>query len=115
MLWASKAQDAINNTMNPILLDFYNKKNMRSLSTLEISETENIKTKILLNINPVEAITEATIAKAFANINDSEINILHKEYLSWLKNLSSNLGSVLSVEDQKQAKASFYSMVYNKI
>jgi hypothetical protein len=113
MLWASKAQDTINSTMNPILLDFYSKKNMRSLSTSEIIEVENIKTKILLNTNPLEIITEATITKAFANINNPETNTLHKQYLIWLKNLSSTLGSVLSVEDQKQAKASFYSMVYS--
>jgi hypothetical protein len=35
LIWANKTQDKINEIMNPILLDFYNKKNVRSLTAQE--------------------------------------------------------------------------------
>ncbi len=37
------------------------------------------------------------------------------EYNNWLKRLSADLMEPLSVDDQKQAKASFYHMVYYHI
>ena len=45
IIWANKANDKISDILNPVLLEFYNKKNLRSLSSLESQEVENVKTK----------------------------------------------------------------------
>jgi hypothetical protein len=113
LIWASKAQDAISAIINPIMLDFYNKKNLRSLSTQELKELESTKTKILFNIDPFSNITNDMVNECFFKLNSQHTISLHNSYINWLKNIALNLDTDLSVEDQKQAKASFYNMVYN--
>jgi hypothetical protein len=113
MFWASKAQDKINEIINPILLDFYKKKNLRSLSSQETKEAEITKTKILFSLEPNSKINESNIMNAFANIDSAQTSQLCTDFQEWLKNVSSSLGESLTVDEQKQAKASFYYMVYN--
>jgi hypothetical protein len=113
MFWALKAQDKINETINPVLLNFYNKKNLRSLSAAETKEAEEIKTKILFSIKPFEKMTEETILNTFASIDSEENHQRYAGYSSWIKQIASEINDQLSVEDQKQAKSSFYYMVYN--
>lgn len=113
MFWALKAQDKINETINPILLNFYNKKNLRSLSATETKEAEEIKTKILFSIKPFEKMTEETILNSFASIDSVENHTRYAGYANWIKQIASEINDQLSVEDQKQAKSSFYYMVYS--
>lgn len=111
-IWASKAQDKISEIINPILLKFYNKKNLRSLSSIESEELELVKTKILFNIQPFSKISEENVLHTMSNIDSTNKKELLSNYLLWIKNISNDLNNELSVEDHKQAKASFYSMVY---
>ena len=107
VLWASRAQDKISEIINPMMLEFFNKKNLRSLSNTETIQLEDIKTNILFNINPYALINNDIIIQASDSNND---NI--KNYYIWLKALQSDLARELTVDEIKQAKASFYSMVY---
>ena len=50
---------------------------------------------------------------AFNNIDKKEHNHIIETYKNWLKEIANELNTQLSVEEQKQAKASFYSMVYS--
>jgi hypothetical protein len=113
VLWASGAQEKISEVINPIILEFFKKKNLRSLSNTESQKLEDIKTNILLNITPFSSIADESIVN---NLNSLENNngILNKYYI-WLKALQSDIGRELSVDETKQAKASFYSMVYTEI
>lgn len=111
-IWASKAQDKISEIINPVLLQFYNKKNLRSLSSIESEELELVKTKILFDIAPFSKINQETVLSSMNRLdNDSKKELISK-YSAWIKNISNDLNNELSVDDQKQAKASFYSMVY---
>ena len=103
-LWASAAQDKISEIINPVMLEFYQKKNLRSLSSEQTKELENIKTSILFNTTPFCTINSEYILEQLNDLNYSNIN----SYSVWLRQLSSDLNKDLSVEDQKQAKASFY-------
>ena len=49
MFWANEAQDKISKIINPILLEFYNKKNLRSLSNEEVLELDTIRQQIRQN------------------------------------------------------------------
>jgi hypothetical protein len=111
LLWASEAQDKISNTINPILLDFYNKKNLRSLSNEEVKELDAIKTKILFSLDPFSQVTEDNINKVFSSLNIS--NDIVNAYSVWLKELKTEINKELTVDEQKQAKAAFYSTVYD--
>jgi hypothetical protein len=113
ILWASGAQEKISEVINPIILEFFQKKNLRSLSNIECQKLEDIKTNILLNIQPFSAISDETIQNRLSSASETS-SYLNKYYI-WLKALQSDLGRELSVDETKQAKASFYSMVYSQI
>lgn len=111
MLWASSAQDKISEIVNPILLEFFQKKNLRTLSNEEFQKLEDIKTNILLHIPMLSSINTDNIVNFISAQSHENL----KKYYLWLKALQSELGRELSVDEAKQAKASFYSMVYNEL
>ena len=47
IIWASTAQEQISTIINPIILEYYQKKNLRSLSSSEYENLEKVKTKAL--------------------------------------------------------------------
>lgn len=108
-LWAHDAQEKISNIINPVLLDFYNKKNLRSLSSEETKELEAIKTNVLFNLTPHCTINSDTVLANINKINKTNLD----NYSVWLRQLSSELDKDLSVEDQKFAKSSFYCNLYS--
>jgi len=112
-LWAISCQDKISEILNPILLEFYSKKNMRSLSSLEYDEAEKTKTKVFLSLEPMKNIDENIILGKLSIINDSNINTIYNEYIKWAKNISINLSKTLTSEEHKYNKAYFYSLVYS--
>lgn len=109
MLWSSSAQDQISNIINPIILEYFNKKNIRSLSNTENETLENIKTNILFNTRPFDKINKDIISSSDMGINHS----ITKDFYTWLSHLKAELNRELTVDEIKQAKASFYTMVYN--
>jgi hypothetical protein len=115
LLWASEAQDKISQIVNPILLDFYNKKNLRSLSNEENKELDLIKTKLLFTLEPLEQISAEQIIEIFNNIDSFDNNESILAYSVWLKELKADINKELTVDEQKQAKASFYSMVCSSL
>jgi hypothetical protein len=115
LLWASEAQDKISQIINPILLEFYNKKNLRSLSSDETKEIDLIKTKILFTLDPLSVIASDKIIDILGNLSQFDKNETILAYSVWLKELKADLNKELSVDEHKQAKASFYSMVYSSI
>lgn len=112
MLWATKAQDQISKHLHPILLEFYDKKNIRSLSSSEYNELDSIKTKLLFSISPFSTISENLIKDNLTKINNADINNTISLFNKWKYSLQSELNSEMSIEDQKQAKAIFYTLVY---
>jgi hypothetical protein len=111
-LWAITAQDKISEILNPILLDFYHKKNMRSLSSLEYNETEEVKTKVLLSLNPLTDINTDIILEKFSNIDSLDVHKKYNEYKIWSKVISIELNKNFTIDEIKQNKAYFISMVY---
>ena len=111
-LWAAAAQDKISNIINPLILEFFQKKNLRSLSNTESEKLEDIKTNILLAIKPFSSISSEIIINnlSIENTNDSI-----KSYYVWLKGIKNDLGRELSVDETKQVKTSFYTMVYDNL
>jgi len=108
-LWCSSAQDQISDIINPLILEYFNKKNLRSLSNIEHDMLEQIKTNILFNTNPFSKINSDYIIESI----DLSSNEITKSFYKWLSDLKHEISRDLTVEETKQAKASFYSMVYD--
>jgi hypothetical protein len=113
LFWASKAQEKINEIINPILLDFYGKKNIRSLNSAEYKELEETKTKLFFDLKPFTKINSKLLLDQLKNINNNDNLQIYSKYQKYIKLLSSQIDDNLLADDYKQAKASFYLMVYN--
>jgi len=114
-IWADSAQDTISELMNPILLDFYSKKNMRSLSSVQYDEAEATKTKILLSASPFVNIDDSYILDTFNSVQSANINELYNYYLQFLNGMKSSLARELTVQELKNIKSYFYSTVYDTL
>ena len=112
-LWAIEAQDKIANIMNPQFLEFYNKKNMRSLSSLEYKEAEATKTKIFLALDPLSSVNEEVVLSKLNTINSIEISKKINSYNTFSKEISSYINRELTAEELKYTKAYFYQTVYS--
>ena len=107
-IWAATAQEQISDIINPMILEYFSKKNLRSLSSAQHNYLDDLKTNILLNIEPFE---EITVDIVNSSLGSSEyVN----KYNYYLKQIKSDFGRDLTANEIKQAKSSFYSMVYNK-
>jgi len=106
-LWASQAQEHINSIINPIMLEFYGKKNLRSLSNIENKELESLKTQIFFDLKPFCTINSEYILEKISTIN----NINLSKYSVWVKGIVSDLGRELTVDEQKQTKAAYYAFI----
>jgi hypothetical protein len=113
-LWAIEAQDKISQILNSYFLEFYNKKNMRSLSNSEYDESEAAKTKIFLSLDPLAAITEELVLAKLNTINSIDINLQTQNYNTLLKNITNELNRQLTSDELKYTKAYFYQLVYTE-
>ena len=115
-MWSNSAQEQISDILNPILLDFYQKKNMRSLSNDEYEEAENIRAKILLSAPPFVKIIEANLLENLPQIDASpEMNKIYSQYFNFLKNMKMSMARELTVQELRDVKSYFYSMVYDTL
>jgi hypothetical protein len=114
MMWINDAQEKINSCLNPILLDFYQKKNLRSLSNKEYEEVDTFKNKVLFSLTPFSNLSEEIIISKLAEIDEKTTKNLVMGYNIWLKSLSSELNKQLTVEELKQAKAAYYIHIYSQ-
>jgi hypothetical protein len=110
ILWCAQAQEQINKIVNPIMLEFFNKKNLRSLSNQEIEELEKLKSSIFFNLDPFCTISQEKILNT---INSPLNNTIINEYSVWLKQLSLSIGKEISTDEIKHAKTSFYHFLYS--
>lgn len=112
-LWSIDAQEKISEILNPQLLEFYNKKNMRSLSNVEYNEAEATKTKIFLSLEPFGTINEEVVLAKLNTLNSIDINIKINEYQKLVKAISAEIGRTPTADELKYTKAYFYQMVYS--
>ncbi len=84
LMWTEKAQSTIADLLNPVMLKYYDKKNMRSLTKAQVLESENIKFRVLANIEP------------FSDINTEEVKGLMEKDELLLGDMSDNLDEFIS-------------------
>ena len=112
-IWAQDAQDKISDIINPLILNFYGKKNLRSLSSDEFKNLDYIKTQALFALKPFSNIDKDKISANIKNTSkDTKTAILGYEY--WLKNISNDLERTLTVDEHKLVKSIYYSALHTK-
>lgn len=109
LIWSSSAQDKISSIINPLILEYFDKKNLRSLSNAENEELEKIKTNILFQTQPFAKLNEDNITEYLSASTSNDT----KTFYNWLNLVKLELSRELTVDEIKQAKSSFYTMVYS--
>lgn len=108
LVWTKNAQSFISDTITPFILKHYNKKNLRQLSSDEISKVENLKFGVLSNIEYGTDLTKDKInyiIKGGAKLNKSYKTI----YSKFLSDFSSKKSPTL--EDKRMMQVISYSLV----
>jgi hypothetical protein len=113
-IWSIDTQDKISEIINPILLEFYNKKNMRSLSSSEYNEAEETKSKIFFSIEPFAEVTESLVLSKLNTINSIDISDRYKQYKIFSKSLLNEIDRPLTSDETKYTKSYLYQLVYSK-
>jgi hypothetical protein len=113
-IWSIDTQNKISEIINPILLEFYNKKNMRSLSSSEYNEAEETKSKIFFSIEPFAEVTESLVLSKLNTINSIDISDRYKQYKIFSKSLLNEIDRPLTSDETKYTKSYLYQLVYSK-
>lgn len=113
-IWAQDAQDKISSIVNPLILDFYKKKNLRSLSSEEAKNLEYIKTQVLFSVQPYSAIENEKIGANLSQVVEDHTKKLILGYEYWVKVIASDLNRVLTTEEQKLVKSIYYSSIHTQ-
>lgn len=112
-LWSLDLQDKISEIINPILLEFYGKKNMRSLSHSEYEEAEITKTKIFFSIDPFVDVNEDLVLSKLNTIDSIDNLDKYYNYKIIHKTISNEINRPLTAEENKFTKSYSYQLVYN--
>ena len=112
-LWTIDTQEKISDIINPTLLEFYSKKNMRSLSSVEYDEAESIKTKIFFSLEPMTNVTEEVVLSKLNTLNSIDINAKYNSYKNFAKNIVGELNRPLTADENKFTKSYVYQLVYS--
>lgn len=112
-LWSIEAQDKISEILNPQFLEFYNKKNMRSLSKEEYAEAEVAKTKIFFSLDPLCSINEDVVLAKLNTIDSIDNNNRTLKYNQLVKAISADINRAPTADELKYTKAYFYQTVYS--
>ena len=107
-LWGVEAQEKIAQLLNPYLLEFYGKKNMRSLSSSEYLEAENTKTKIFLSLEPFDSIDEEMVLAKLNTIDSIDNKQKYNQFTCFNKNIQEEINRQLTAEETKFTKSYFY-------
>lgn len=111
-IWSIDTQEKISEIVNPLLLEFYDKKNMRSLSHSEYEEAEATKSKIFFSIEPFAEVTESLVLSKLNTINSIDISTKYKQYKTFSKLLLNEINRPLTTEETKYTKSYLYQLVY---
>jgi hypothetical protein len=88
---------------------------MRSLSSEEYNEAENIRTKLFLSAQPNKTIDSDYVTKSLNLVDNKDTNKIYSSYISFIKHVKSDFDRELTVNELKDAKSYFYSLVYDNL
>ena len=107
--WARDVQFKIAEIMNPGILQQFTKGNMRSLTSEEFDQAEEIKFNILMNLEPFTELTLENISNAMSKAFAQTHSIQCKK---WVHDTMADLNRKLSIDEIRNIRASYYADFY---
>ena len=109
-IWAKETYSTLSEYVNPIMLRYFDKANLRELSVDEIAQTEKVKFAVLANLDPYSVIDAAQVK----NLILSRC-ILPRQFKALYDELSSRAyeihGREPSMEERKVIRSSVYALL----
>ena len=109
VLWAFNAQKTIAETVTPMILDFYNKKNVRSLTKGEFDQLEYLKLCLLTGLEPFIELNPEIIK--------SLIDSAHKPTQAFVNKVSDEIENFVYINNRKptvEEMKYIYATVYTE-
>lgn len=103
-IWGSSAQQEISNIVNPLILTFYNKKNLRSLSDEEAEAAEKMRFNVLMSLEPFSEVTANSVKSGVSDFNTEAYTTFSEEILE----LQGSLGRALTMEEKRTIQLEVY-------
>ena len=103
---AKIAQEEISKIVNPLILEMYKKKDLRSLSSAQTNEAESIKFGVLYNLSSLSDTSPQNIHKALSKAIPSDISA---SYNDWVGEFVKEIGRKPTVEEARSMQAVIYS------
>jgi hypothetical protein len=110
-LWANEAQDEINKLVSPALLQYFNKKNMRSLTEGQHKQAELIKFGLLCHMTPFGIIDGRCVAVIASKRNGGIPKDIRVHYNVMLEEATNQFQRKLTLEELRNIQASSYALV----
>lgn len=107
--WAKEAQAKIADALNPGILQQFSKANMRSLTSEEFNQAEDLKFNILMNIEPLTELTEENISLALSKSHD---DVYIRECKQLIDDTQYELQRSLSIDEIRNIRVNFYTEFY---
>ena len=107
---AKIAQEKISKIINPLILELYNKKDLRSLSSAEFTESEQLKFNALINIDSLDMITPESVHAALQFSIPSKVK---ESYSNMVADFVSAIGREPSTEENRNLQAVIYAEYFN--
>lgn len=108
-LWAKAAQEAISEYSNPLILESFNKKNMRQLTAEEHVSAEDIKFNVLWHHEPLGEINDHTVLAA---LQKSLPNSVLEYRGNIISGCSKELNKKLNLDEVRAIQAAIYAENY---
>ena len=108
-LWAQDAQTKISNILNQGILQQFGKKNMRSLTSQEFKQAEQIKFAVLCHLKYLSDVDETAVS---AGLNKKLSNGVIQKCNDWIANAALDMDRKLSIDEIRNIRAAFYAEHY---
>ncbi len=112
-LWASTAQEKIAEVLNPILLESFAKKNMRSLTDKEGQIAEKIKFGVLFSMEPFAELTKENIGTAFMEAETLPEDI-YTAYNTLYVETQTDMGRNLTSDEVRRIQTYLFREIYDE-
>lgn len=110
-LWAKDAQKTIADILEPKLLDFYKRKDLRSLTVKEFEECETIKFGVLYNLEPYSKIESSGILQM---VKDRKFGLgatAKQLYNELIGEVTKQTGKECKIDIKRAAQCMVYSLL----
>lgn len=107
-IWASDAQDKINEIIKPEYLKLLTKSNFRQLTQKQAEDYEKVALGVLVSIDPFSTINKKLVISLLNNPIDKEI---FAEYLDYTKSVEEEIGREITLDEKRQIQLVIYSSI----